>query len=105
MSSFATFTLEATIGTAGGPVTSSVKTRIADSATRIFESLFLRLHFPKHVHNHPLAIRLRDVKVVDPISSYRLHTRRVPKDVEDCDVLLLFVFRRILAAASSRVLH
>src|SRR6185295_9132371 len=63
--------------------------------------LFRRgFQFPQNIHDHPAAVRLGDVQIIDPIRRYHFDAGCVLKHIKNGDILLLFFFWRVLSATS-----
>jgi ubiquinone/menaquinone biosynthesis C-methylase UbiE len=66
---------------------------------------FWRVVLPEHVHDHPVAIHLGEVHVVDPRCRRDSRAGRATEDVQNPDFVLSFSGRYVGAATATRALH
>src|SRR5215203_3044152 len=71
----------------------------ARSANVISVFLFIlsRLHLPEDIYDHPFAVELSDLHVIDPVPHFQFYRGGSAQHVEDGDVFLLLCCRRMLA--------
>src|SRR5262245_53677827 len=62
----------------------------------------LRVKLPQHVDDHPAAVPLGEVQIIDPARGVDLGAGSILIDVEDGDVLFALGGWRVFTAASAR---